>query len=68
MDANLAHRTNRKSGCQLDLVELELGVSTNLDGLIMWSMILNWRTVAKWRSEWKRVLEKALAHPGLLCQ
>ncbi|GFW45236.1 hypothetical protein TNCV_4733441 [Trichonephila clavipes] len=28
--------------------------------------LTNWTTVAKRRLEWKRVLEKALAHPGLL--
>ncbi|GFX69923.1 hypothetical protein TNCV_2079031 [Trichonephila clavipes] len=30
--------------------------------------VTNWRTAAKRRLEWKRVLENALAHPGLLCQ
>ncbi|GFW69411.1 uncharacterized protein TNCV_487601 [Trichonephila clavipes] len=30
--------------------------------------VTNWRTVAKRRSEWNRVLEKALVHPVLLCQ
>ncbi|GFU18711.1 hypothetical protein TNCV_1352711 [Trichonephila clavipes] len=28
--------------------------------------VTKWRTVAKLRSDWKRVFEKALAHPGLL--
>ncbi|GFU92270.1 hypothetical protein TNCV_1338511 [Trichonephila clavipes] len=28
--------------------------------------VTNWVTVAKRRLEWKRFLEKALAHPGLL--
>ncbi|GFW80851.1 uncharacterized protein TNCV_3779311 [Trichonephila clavipes] len=28
--------------------------------------VTNWKTVDKRRSEWKRVLGKALAHPGLL--
>ncbi|GFW85955.1 hypothetical protein TNCV_1967631 [Trichonephila clavipes] len=30
--------------------------------------VTNWRTVAKRRLEWKRILEKALAHPRLLYQ
>ncbi|GFV13927.1 transposable element Tcb2 transposase [Trichonephila clavipes] len=30
--------------------------------------VTNWRSVAKRRTEWNRVLEKGLAHPELLCQ
>ncbi|GFX47633.1 hypothetical protein TNCV_3016521 [Trichonephila clavipes] len=30
--------------------------------------VTNWGTVAKLRSEWKRVLEKTWAHLWLLCQ
>ncbi|GFV24399.1 hypothetical protein TNCV_2005821 [Trichonephila clavipes] len=30
--------------------------------------VTNWKTVAKRRSEWKRVLKNDLTHPGLLRQ
>ncbi|GFV34957.1 uncharacterized protein TNCV_2097851 [Trichonephila clavipes] len=41
-----------------------------IDGLTKDLLVLrtrNWRTLAGRRLAWKRLLEKAKAHPGLLC-